>query len=127
MDRHTLKELIEHQLVLERATSLGIAKPPYSPGVYALFYDEQRVYIGVARGKKGLRNRKRNYVGGDEGHTTHRQFLRKLPSKADRTAYIKSNVSMAWYETECADIAVELEDRLIDELQPPWNRVGIRK
>ena len=122
-----LKQVVDEFLVIERAEPLGTAKPHYSPGVYALFFEGERVYIGVARGKNGLRNRKRNYVGGDDGHTTHREFLSIMPDKKERSAFIKTNVSMAWHMTETAEIAEELERELISIIQPKWNRQLLRR
>ena len=123
MELSQLKQIADDWLILEFAQLLGVAKPPYSPGVYALFFQGERVYVGLARGKKGLRNRKRNYVGGDDGHTTHREFLATIPDKVVRTAYICTNVSMAWHVTETAVIAEELEKKLISLLRPKWNRL----
>ncbi|MEZ5778387.1 MAG: hypothetical protein R3E44_08500 [Paracoccaceae bacterium] len=123
MDLSALKQIVDDHLRLELATALGTAKPPYSPGVYALFFERQRVYIGIARGKKGLRNRKRNYVGGDDGHTMHRELLSIIPDKTQRTAFITSNVLMAWYEVETAKIAEELEKELVSIHKPNWNRL----
>jgi excinuclease UvrABC nuclease subunit len=118
-----LRQIVDKWLVFERAQPLSIAKPPFSPGVYALFFEGERVYVGVARGNKGLRNRKRNYVGGGDGHTTHREFLSIIPDKVARTAFIKVNVSMAWHVTETAAVAEELEKMLISFLRPKWNRL----
>lgn len=123
MELSLLRQIVDECLVLERAEPLGVTKPPYSPGVYALFFKGERVYVGVARGKKGLRNRKRNYVGGDDGHTTHREFLATIPDKVARTAHICANVNMAWHVTETATIAEGLEKKLILLLRPKWNRL----
>ncbi|MDF3414106.1 hypothetical protein HKX54_06540 [Sulfitobacter sp. M57] len=124
MDFEEIRKISNIELTLEKAKLLEVAKPPYSSGVYALFFESQRVYVGVARGKKGLRNRKRNYVGGDERHTTHRQFIQRFPEKSERTAFILKNVSMAWFEIETAQLAEETEVRLISLLKPAWNRIG---
>ena len=123
MELGLLAGLVEKFLVLDLAEPLGVAKPPFAPGVYALFFEGERVYVGVARGNRGLRNRKRNYIGGDDGHTTHRAFLSLIPDKIQRTAFIKSNVSMAWHVTESSIIAEDLEKKLIAFLKPKWNRI----
>lgn len=116
------KEFAAEHLSVELAIRLGEAKPPYAPGVYALFHGGERVYIGVARGKKGLRNRKRNYVSGDERHTTHRELEEIYPLKMERTAYIEQNVLMIWYVTETDVEAEELERAFLRSIRPIWNR-----
>lgn len=123
MDIDQLKQLVDDHLGIARAVPLGVAKLPYSPGVYTLFFGGEPVYIGVARGEKGLRNRKRNYVGGDDGHTTHREFLSIIPDKSERTAFIKANVAMAWHEVKTAKIAEDLGKNLVSLLKPRWNRL----
>jgi hypothetical protein len=112
----------EHALEVARSIPLGLARPPNTSGVYALFFSEHLVYVGQASGSKGLLNRRNNYVSGDDGHTTHRQFLLSHPDKQQRRKHIEENVRMAWCELPDGLLAKAIERILIWRLTPPWNR-----
>lgn len=122
---HDLFEMIEganRAIIARDATALGIADPPNTTGVYGLFHDGLLKYIGHAKGTRGLKNRRNNYVSGDIGHTTHRVFLEQFPEKPARRRYIEDNVSMAWFVLPDANAAQAVERALIWRHAPDWNR-----
>lgn len=102
---------------------LGVANPTYEIGVYALYYENKLMYIGEAKGNKGLKDRLLNkHISGDDGHTLHKVFLSEYPNKEERKAFIKSNISARWVYLSCPHTVSALERLLIWSLRPEWNK-----
>lgn len=105
------------------AVLLGQAKPPDTWGVYALSISDQIVYIGEAKGSKGLRDRLLSkHISGDDNHAIQRAFLNTYPDREKRREHIKSNVSARWLVINDAGRVSAVEKALIWVLKPEWNR-----
>ena len=63
-----------------RAVLLGIANPPNVSGVYMLLMDDEVMYVGEAKGAKGLREQQflSKHISGDDTHAIQRAFKSKL-------------------------------------------------
>ena len=105
-------------LTIDQARPLGLACPPNTAGVYALFYQGVLQYIGQASGNRGLLNRRNNYISGDNSHTTHRVFLGEFPDKPKRRRHIAESVLMAWHCVESGSLAKAIERALIWQFPP---------
>ncbi|MDZ7618408.1 MAG: hypothetical protein U1E05_15490 [Patescibacteria group bacterium] len=102
---------------------LGVAAPPDSSGVYILLVSDKVVYVGEARGSKGLRDRLLSkHLSGDDNHAIQRAFKATFPDRKERRAHIKEIVSARWLEIEDHNRVSALERLLIWLLDPEWNR-----
>jgi hypothetical protein len=108
--------------VLEAPTVLlGLAKPPYTSGVYILSVGDKVTYVGEAKGSKGLRDRLLSNISGDNDHAIQRAYLAEFPDRLLRRDHIKANVHARWFEIPDLDRVSAVERVLICLLQPEWN------
>ncbi|WP_334064338.1 hypothetical protein [Alteromonas genovensis] len=119
---HTF-ELAIVSLLEAEAILLGEAKPPNEIGVYALYFEDTLMYVGEAKGKKGLQDRLiSKHISGDDNHTLHKAFLARFPDKNRRKAFIKLNIYAKWIVIECPETVSAVERLLIWSLRPAWNK-----
>jgi len=110
------------QLLAAKPVPFGEAEPPAKPGIYLMTYEGEPCYIGMAKGRFGLRDRlMRAHLHGEDGHVLHRELGAAFPDKAQRVARIKEAVSIQWIEAAASDVA-NLERALINLIDPAWNR-----
>jgi len=119
---HTFESAIVSLLEAE-AILLGEAKPPNEIGVYTLYFEDTLMYVGEAKGKKGLHDRLiSKHISGDDSHTLHKAFLARFPDKNKRKALIKSNIYAKWIVMDCPETVSAFERLLIWSLRPAWNK-----
>jgi transposase InsO family protein len=113
---------------------------PASPGVYIWFRDGEPIYVGEAKGAKGLKGRVRAHLatGIDLSRSTlrasvavaelgvTRAFARQRPSvmTADQITHVNdwlSGCELGWHERATPASAHELEVNLRNEWTPPLN------
>ena len=76
---------------------LGVANPPNVFGVYMLLVDDEILYVGEAKGRKGLRDRLLSkHISGDDNHAIQRAFKPDFPDRGLRRDHIKRTVSARW-------------------------------
>ncbi|UPK18885.1 hypothetical protein [Bradyrhizobium sp. 131] len=81
------------------------------------------VYVGEARGAKGLRDRLLNkHISGDDGHAIQRAFLAQFPDRLQRREHIKQHVFVRWLPIDDPARVSTVERLLIWLYSPPWNR-----
>jgi hypothetical protein len=106
-----------------QAVALGEAEPPDTLGVYALSVADRIVYIGEAKGSKGLRDRLLSkHISGDDSHAIQRAFLTTHPLRATRREHIKKVVSARWLVIDDPGRVSAVEKVLIWLLKPEWNK-----
>lgn len=111
------------ELMRAPSVSLGVAAPPNSPGVYVLLVDDRVVYVGEARGAKGLKDRLLSkHLSGDDNHAIQRAFKDKFPDREERRAHIKKVVFARWLAVNDHNRVSALERLMIWLLDPEWNR-----
>ena len=102
---------------------LGRASPPNVYGVYMLLVGGQIMYVGEAKGRKGLRDRLLGkHISGDDDHAIQRAYKTEFPDRNLRRDHIKKTVFARWLPI--ADpLRVSAAERLLIWLHdPPWNR-----
>lgn len=101
---------------------LGLAKPPNVSGVYMLIVNNLIVYVGEAKGSKGLRDRLLSkHISGDDNHAIQRAFKDEFPDRLRRRDHIKEAVTARWLPiSDLARVSV-VERFLIWMYQPTWN------
>jgi len=101
---------------------LGLAKPQNVSGVYMLIVNNLIVYVGEAKGSKGLRDRLLNkHISGDHNHAVQRAFKDEFPDRLRRRDHIKEAVTARWLPiSDLARVSV-VERFLIWMYQPTWN------
>ena len=103
---------------------LGLADPPSCPGVYMLLVNQDVMYVGEAKGRKGLRDRLLNkHISGDDNHAIQRAFLLDFPDRLVRRGHIRSTVHVRWLPMDDLDRVSVVERALIWLYRPPWNRM----
>ena len=122
--------------------SIGRGGIPTDPGVYIWFKNDEPIYVGEARGKKGLRGRIRSHraTDADLSRSTlrasvavdqlgvERTYARQRPSVMTKEQIVAVNEWLAgceigWIVCSSEKEAHELEVSLRDEWLPPLNRV----
>jgi len=102
---------------------LETADPPNTLGVYILRVENEVMYVGEAKGSKGLRDRLLSkHISGDDNHAVQRAFKEDFPDRQLRRAHIKKTVFAQWREIEHPDRVSAVERTLIWMFSPPWNR-----
>lgn len=110
-------------LLASSAVLLGIANPPNVSGVYMLLMDDEVMYVGEAKGAKGLRDRLLGkHISGDDTHAIQRAFKSKYPDRGLRRDHIKRTVSARWLSIADAARVSTVERFLIWLYEPPWNK-----
>jgi len=103
--------------------SLGVANPPNVPGVYMLLVDDEIVYVGEAKGAKGLRDRLLSkHISGDDNHAIQRAFKPDFPDRGLRRDHIKGTVSARWLSIADTARVSTVERFLIWLYKPAWNK-----
>jgi len=111
------------ELMKAPSVALGVAAPPNSSGVYILLCEGRAVYVGEARGSKGLKDRLiSKHLFGDDNHAIQRAFKDQFPDRQERRRHIKNFVSAQWLEVKDHNRVSALERLLIWLLDPEWNR-----
>ena len=92
------------------------------PGLYALFKDEELVYIGLGRGgaERGLSARLESHVLKIEKCGNDKWYVPQ-PKWAELGV---NQLATIGFPTDYGYLAPALEDYLIERLNPPANRVG---
>ncbi len=103
-----------------------IGEPPKQPGVYAFAVDGEVCYVGKA--KKGIAKRLRPYeiVKGKkrQGFRIKTLIRKALKSGSEVTLLTSVNLKPIRWRGLPVDLILGLEEGLIRELQPKWNRRG---
>ena len=125
--KDVMPDIIECIDLLDRSERLLLkhAKPPELPGVY-IFYDPDGniLYIGEAKGKKGLCDRiTKKHISGDESHCLQNFYKEKFPDRMKRREFIKRNISVKWAVSKNALIAQAVERILICAIKPKLNKL----
>ena len=109
-------------LMANNPVVIGEAKPPNDHGVYMLLVDGVVMYVGEAKGSKGLRDRiLSKHVSGDDNHAIQRAFREEFPDRGLRRNHIKKAVFARWLNiVEPARISA-VERVLIWLYEPVWN------
>lgn len=109
-------------LLSQPRVALGQAKPPSTHGVYILTVGENVMYVGEAKGSKGLKDRLLSkHISGDDDHAIQRAYKVEFPDRHARREHIKKTVYAQWLEI-ISDYRVSAVERtLIWMFQPPWN------
>lgn len=101
---------------------LGLARPPNLHGVYMLLVDEDVMYIGEAKGSKGLRDRLLSkHISGDDNHAIQRAYKLDFPDRSLRREHIKKTVRVRWLPIADPARVSAVEQFLIWLYDPPWN------
>jgi hypothetical protein len=108
-------------LLATKEVPLSQVKPPKSPGVYMLFFEEKLQYIGSS-GNLNERIRANLLGGNRESHTLINKLckLRKW-SVPKVLSFLKFHAHIKFIETETEDDARILEDALISIFHPLYN------
>jgi hypothetical protein len=92
--------------------------------LYAFVADGQLMYIGKTT--KGLRSRMVNYRNAHSSQVTNtrnqKQILDCLAQNRSVEIYVLPDHGLLKYGGFRVNLAAGLEDSLIDEMSPPWNR-----
>jgi hypothetical protein len=109
-------------LVANNPVVIDEAQPPNDHGVYMLLVDGVVMYVGEAKGSKGLRDRiLAKHVSGDDNHAIQRAFREEFPDRGLRRDHIKKTVFARWLNiAEPARISA-VERVLIWLYEPVWN------
>lgn len=126
--------------MLWAADAVELSDIPTGPGVYVWFRDDEPIYVGEARGKRGLRGRLRAHlaIGQDLSRSTFRASVAVRQLGVDRaTARLRPSVlspaqvaivnewiaecDLAWVECASQEEAHNLEIRLRWAWLPPFN------
>ena len=124
-----LQQLLEfipddvHLLMAMTPVPLGLAAPPSRPGVYMLLVGQDIMYVGEAKGRKGLRDRiLSKHLSGDDSHAIQRAFLTDFPDRMVRRNHIRANVLVRWVPIDDLARVSVVERALIWLHRPLWNR-----
>jgi hypothetical protein len=102
---------------------LGLANPPNVPGVYMFLIDDVIMYVGEAKGSKGLRDRLLSkHLSGDESHAIQRAYKLDFPDRSLRRDHIKKTVLARWLPISDPARVSAVEQFLIWLYNPPWNK-----
>ena len=127
MEETTLDEalsLVKEDVDALRATEpvvLGLANPPNSHGVYVFMWANEVVYVGEAKGSKGLRDRFNKHISGDDGHALQNAFASEFPDRSERRNHIKK-IHVRWWTIEDPHRISAVERILIWLYRPKYNR-----
>ncbi|KJC36719.1 hypothetical protein UB31_35650 [Bradyrhizobium sp. LTSP849] len=111
------------KILLAAPVLLGLASPPDVKGVYMLLEGDEVMYVGEAKGKKGLRDRLLSkHLSGDDGHAIQRAYLVKFPDRQLRREHMKKTVHVRWLQIDEPARVSAVERVLIWLYDPPWNR-----
>lgn len=111
-----------NEVISQASVLLGKANPPTTTGVYILSMDEKVMYVGEAKGSKGLKDRLLSkHLSGDDNHAVQRAFKEKFPDRKVRREQIKKSVYAQWLEIPDALRVSTVERALIWMFDPPWN------
>ncbi|MFC7706102.1 hypothetical protein ACFQXB_18125 [Plastorhodobacter daqingensis] len=109
-------------LLSQPCVPMGAAKPPSSTGVYILTIGDDVMYVGEAKGKKGLKDRlTAKHISGDDSHAIQRAFKMEFPDRSVRREHIKKTVFARWLEISPDHRVSAVERTLIWMFDPPWN------
>jgi hypothetical protein len=101
---------------------LGRARPPNVHGVYMLLVDGAVMYVGEAKGSKGLRDRLLSkHISGDDNHAIQRAYKLDFPDRSLRREHIKKTVFARWPHIADPARVSAVEQLLIWLYNPPWN------
>lgn len=99
------------------------AAPPNGSGVYLLSVNGEIVYVGEAKGSKGLRDRLLSkHLSGDDNHAIQRAFKEAFPDRLARREHIKDTVWAQWLVINDPRRVSAVEKTLIWILNPAWNK-----
>ncbi len=88
-----------------------------------LLVDDVVVYIGEAKGSKGLRGRLLSkHLSGDDNHAIQRAFKEQFPDRFLRREHMKVHVCARWLVVPDPARTSALERLLIWLYKPEWNR-----
>jgi hypothetical protein len=88
-----------------------------------LLVDNEIVYVGEAKGAKGLRDRLLSkHISGDDNHAIQRAFKPDFPDRGLRRDHIKRTVSARWLPIADPARVSTVERFLIWLYDPPWNK-----
>ncbi|MHB8473230.1 MAG: GIY-YIG nuclease family protein [Gammaproteobacteria bacterium] len=129
MSTISLEQAIDHlssnvaALLTSVPVPLGTANPPNGSGVDMFLVDGEIVYIGEAKGSKGLRDRLLSkHTSGDDNHACQRAFKDLLPDRVIRREYIKTTVFVRWLAIPDSARVSAVERLLIWLYKPAWNQ-----
>lgn len=109
-------------LLSQPSVALGQAKPPSTHGVYILTVDGKVMYVGEAKGSKGLKDRLLlKHIYGDDNHAIQRAYKVAFPDRIARREHIKKAVSAQWLEITPEHRVSAVERTLIWMFMPDWN------
>jgi hypothetical protein len=109
-------------LLSQRPVPLGNAAPPATTGVYVLSVGTEIMYVGEAKGRKGLKDRlTAKHISGDDSHAIQRAFKIEYPDRLIRRDQIKKTVFAQWLEITPDHRVSAVERVLIWMFNPPWN------
>lgn len=102
---------------------LAQANPPNVHGVYMLLVDGTVMYVGEAKGSKGLRDRLLSkHISGDDNHAIQRAYKLDFPDRALRREHIKKTVFARWLPISDPARVSAVERLLIWLYNPRWNK-----
>lgn len=109
-------------LLSQQPVPLGSAVPPATTGVYVLSVGTEIMYVGEAKGRKGLKDRLTSkHISGDDSHAIQRAFKIEHPDRVIRREHIKKTVFAQWLEIAPDHRIAAVERVLIWMFKPPWN------
>ena len=112
-----------NKLLAVKPELLGQARPPDVFGVYMLLVGDEVMYVGEAKGRKGLRDRLLSkHISGDDSHAIQRAYEEEFPDRGLRREHIRKTVLARWLPiSEPAQVSA-VERVLIWLYNPPWNQ-----
>jgi hypothetical protein len=109
-------------LLSQRPVPLGDAAPPAKTGVYLFSVGTEIMYVGEAKGRKGLKDRiTSKHISGDDSHAIQRALKIEYPDRLIRRDHIKKNVFAQWLDIAPDHRVAAVERVLIWMFNPPWN------
>jgi hypothetical protein len=101
---------------------LGKANPPTATGIYIFSMNDKVMYVGEAKGRKGLKDRLLSkHISGDDSHAIQRAFKEDFPDRRVRRDQIRRSVNAQWLEISDELRVSAVERTLIWMFDPPWN------
>jgi hypothetical protein len=87
-----------------------------------LLVDDAVMYVGEAKGSKGLRDRLLSkHISGDDNHAIQRAYKLDFPDRALRREHIKKTVFARWLPIADPARVSAVEQLPIWLYDPPWN------
>lgn len=81
------------------------------------------MYVGEAKGSKGLRDRLLSkHISGDDNHAIQRAYKAEFPDRSLRREHIKKTVLARWLPIADPARVSAVEQFLIWLYNPPWNK-----